>query len=928
MAEKKLFLLDAFALIYRAHFAFARNPRINSKGLNTSAILGFTNAMLDIINNQKPTHIAVVFDAPGGSVRNDYFPEYKAHRDEMPEDIRLAIPYILEVIEGFNIPTLKAVGFEADDVIGTLAKKAEKEGFQTYMMTPDKDFAQLVSENIFMYRPGRMGKPAEVWGIPEVQEKFEIEDPLQVIDILGLWGDAADNIPGIPGIGEKTSKKLVAKYGSVEGLIDNIEDLKGKQKENVTNFAEQGLLSKKLATILLDAPVDFDEQSLVLEEPNKEKLIELFGELEFRTMAKRVFGEEITISQPTQGQMDLFAAGSSSIDNNTQDEETVAEQTVKTIENTPHEYSLVESLADTKTLISKLQAQKFVCFDTETSSLNPLDTELLGIAFSYKSGTGFYLSMKEETDEKLALLRPFFQNKGIIKIAHNFKFDAAVLYQKCVTIQGVNFDTMVAHYLLEPDMKHSMDYLAEVYLNYKPVSIETLIGKKGKNQKSMADLSPEEVYEYACEDADITFQLYEILKKKIGTPYLMDLFYNMEMPLNNVLMKMEAQGIRLDTDALNSFSTELGETLVNLEKEIIQLAGTDFNVDSPKQLGAILFDVLAIDSKAKKTKTGQYKTDEQTLTKLIGKHDIIPLILEYRKVKKLKSTYVDTLPELVDADSNRIHTTYMQTVAATGRLSSNNPNLQNIPIRSEKGKEIRKAFIAKNDDYTLLAADYSQIELRIIAALSGDEHMIEAFKNGDDIHRATAAKVFHVTQEEVTPDMRSKAKMVNFGIIYGISAFGLSQRLNIARKEAKEIIDSYFEQYPKIKEFMDNSIAFARDHGYVETIKQRRRYLKDINSSNGVMRGFAERNAINAPIQGSAADIIKLAMIKVDEEFSKQNLQSRMLLQVHDELIFDLYKPEEELVMKLVKECMENALKFEVPLTVEMGIADNWLEAH
>ncbi|MCT4582191.1 MAG: DNA polymerase I [Flavobacteriales bacterium] len=927
MAEKKLFLLDAFALIYRAHFAFARNPRINSKGLNTSAILGFTNAMLDIINNQKPTHIAVVFDAPGGSVRNDYFPEYKAHRDEMPEDIRLAIPYILEVIEGFNIPTLKAVGFEADDVIGTLAKKAEKEGFQTYMMTPDKDFAQLVSENIFMYRPGRMGKPAEVWGIPEVQEKFEVESPLQVIDILGLWGDAADNIPGIPGIGEKTSKKLVAQYGSVEGLIEHVDELKGKQKENVINFAEQGLLSKKLATILLDAPVEFDEKALVLEAPNKEALISLFGQLEFRTMAKRVFGEEIAITQPSEGQMDLFATTAATSEA-TDNQEPVVEPTVKTIENTKHDYQLIESIADTKTLISKLQAQKFVCFDTETSSLNPLSTQLLGIAFSYQAGTGFYLSMLNDIEEKLELLRPFFINKGIIKIAHNFKFDAAVLHQNNIEIKGINFDTMVAHYLLEPDMKHSMDYLAEVYLNYKPVSIETLIGKKGKNQKSMADLTPEEIYEYACEDADITFQLYEVLKQKIGTPYLMDLFYNMEMPLNTVLMKMEAEGIRLDTAALNSFSTELGEDLINLEKEIIELAGTDFNVDSPKQLGAILFDVLAIDSKAKKTKTGQYKTDEQTLTKLIGKHEIIPLILEYRKIKKLKSTYVDTLPELVDANSNRIHTTYMQTVAATGRLSSNNPNLQNIPIRSEKGKEIRKAFIAKGENYTLLAADYSQIELRIIAALSGDEHMIEAFKNGEDIHRATAAKVFHVEAQEVTPDMRSKAKMVNFGIIYGISAFGLSQRLNISRKEAKEIIDSYFEQYPKIKAFMDNSIAFARDHGYVETIRQRRRYLKDINSSNGVMRGFAERNAINAPIQGSAADIIKLAMIKVDEALSKQNLQTKMLLQVHDELIFDLYKPEEEVVKQLVKDCMENALKFEVPLTVEMGIADNWLEAH
>ena len=929
MAEKKLYLLDAFALIYRAHFAFARNPRINSKGLNTSAILGFMNAMLDIVNNQKPTHIAVVFDSPGGSIRNDYFPEYKAHREEMPEDIRKAIPYILELIEGFNIPIVKKEGFEADDIIGTLAKMAEKEGFVTYMMTPDKDFAQLVSENIFMHKPARMGKPFEIWGVPEVQAKFEIEDPLQVIDILGLWGDAADNIPGIPGIGEKTSKKLVAKYGSVEGLIENVEDLKGKQKENVINFAEQGLLSKKLATIILDAPVELNEKELVLEEPNKKALIELFQTLEFKTTAKRLFGAEIETpkTQSTSGQMDLFAVSANDSSSEEKAEDIVPKE-VKTIENTPHDYKLVETLEDTKELIRKIQAQKMVCFDTETSSLNKLTADLLGIAFSYKETTGFYLSLKENKDEKLTLLKSFFENKGIIKIAHNFKFDSAILYQNGIVIKGVNFDTMVAHYLLQPDMKHSMDYLSEVYLNYRPVSIETLIGQKGKKQKSMADLDPKEVFEYACEDADVTFQLYKILKKEIGEPYLMELFYNIEMPLNNVLMKMEAEGINLDVDALSTFSIEIGETLENLTKEIITLAGTDFNVDSPKQLGQILFDVLELNAKAKKTKTGQYKTDEQTLSKLEGKHDIIPLILEYRKLKKLKSTYIDALPTQINEQTHKIHTTFMQTVAATGRLSSTNPNLQNIPIRSEKGKEIRRAFIPRDSQHTLLAADYSQIELRIIAALSQDENMIEAFNNGTDIHSATAAKVFHVELEEVTREMRSKAKMVNFGIIYGISAFGLAQRLEIKRKEAKEIIDSYFEQYPKIKQFMDDSINFARDNGYVQTIKHRRRYLNDINSSNGIMRGFAERNAINAPIQGSAADIIKLAMIKVDEELTKQKLQSKLLLQVHDELILDLYKPEQEQVTKLVIDCMENALKFDVPLTVEVGVADNWLDAH
>ncbi len=927
MSEKKLFLLDAFALIYRAHFAFSRNPRINSKGLNTSAILGFTNSLLDIINNQKPTHIAVVFDSSGSTLREDYFPDYKAHREEMPEDIRLAIPYIYKIIEAFNIPIIKADGYEADDIIGTLAKKAEKKGFITYMMTPDKDFAQLVSDKIFMYKPARMGKPAEIWGIPEVKEKFEVEDPKQVIDILGLWGDSADNIPGIPGIGEKTSKKLIAKYGSIENLLAHTNELKGKQKENVEKYGEQGLLSKKLATILLDAPVELNEKELKLHSPNKKALAQILDELEFRNMAKKILGEEVPVANenkiPENGQMDLFASPPP----NTQ-KETSQEVEYKTIENTKHNYSLITSIEDTKKTVQLLLQEKMVCFDTETSSLDSLETQLLGIAFSFQSHTGYYICMREHTQEKLKLLRPFFSNKSIIKIAHNIKFDAEVLYQNQIEITGVSFDTMIAHYLLEPDLRHSMDYLAEIYLHYKPVSIETLIGKKGRNQKSMADLPSEEIYEYACEDADITFQLYQKLKKEIAIPYLMDLFYNMEMPLAFVLMRMETEGIKLDIDALHIFSKELEQDLLTLSTKIKELAGKDFNVDSPKQLGEILFDVLEIDSKAKKTKTGQYKTDEQTLQKLVGKHEIIPLILEYRKLKKLKSTYVDALPALVNPETHRIHTTYMQTVTATGRLSSNNPNLQNIPIRSEKGKEIRRAFIARNKEYQILAADYSQIELRIIAGLSEDEGMMEAFHKGLDIHSATASKVFNVPLDEVTREMRSKAKMVNFGIIYGISAFGLAQRLNIKRKEAKEIIDNYFEKYPKIKEYMDKSIAFAREHGYVETIKKRRRYLKDINSANAVVRGFAERNAINAPIQGSAADIIKLAMIKIDKELTQQQLKSKMLLQVHDELIFDLYKPETETVTKLVKNSMENAIKFNVPLSVEIGIADNWLDAH
>ena len=927
MSEKKLFLLDAFALIYRAHFAFSRNPRINSKGLNTSAILGFTNSLLDIINNQKPTHIAVVFDSSGSTLREDYFPDYKAHREEMPEDIRLAIPYIYKIIEAFNIPIIKADGYEADDIIGTLAKKAEEKRFITYMMTPDKDFAQLVSNKIFMYKPARMGKPAEIWGIPEVKEKFEVEDPKQVIDILGLWGDAADNIPGIPGIGEKTSKKLIAKYGSIENLLAHTNELKGKQKENVEKYGEQGLLSKKLATILLDAPVELNEKELELHSPNKKALAQILDELEFRNMAKKILGEEVPVANENKitenGQMNLFSSHPTTIEKEEQ-----KEVEYKTIENTEHSYSLISSIEDTKKTVLLLRKEKMVCFDTETSSLDTLHTQLLGIAFSFKAHTGYYICMREHTQEKLELLRPFFSDKSIIKIAHNIKFDAEVLYQNQIEITGISFDTMIAHYLLEPDLRHSMDYLAEIYLHYKPVSIETLIGKKGRNQKSMADLPSEEIYEYACEDADITFQLYQKLKKEIGVPYLMNLFYNMEMPLAFVLMRMETEGIKLDIDALHIFSKELEKDLLTLSTKIKELTGKDFNVDSPKQLGEILFDVLEIDSKAKKTKTDQYKTDEQTLLKLVGKHEIIPLILEYRKLKKLKSTYVDALPALVNKETHRIHTTYMQTVTATGRLSSNNPNLQNIPIRSEKGKEIRRAFIARNEEYQILAADYSQIELRIIAGLSEDEGMMEAFHKGLDIHSATASKVFNISLDEVTREMRSKAKMVNFGIIYGISAFGLAQRLNIKRKEAKEIIDSYFEKYPKIKEYMDKSIDFAREHGYVETIKKRRRYLKDINSANAVVRGFAERNAINAPIQGSAADIIKLAMIKIDKELSRQNLKTKMLLQVHDELIFDLYKPETETVTQLVKNNMENAIKFNVPLSVEIGIADNWLDAH
>lgn len=935
MGDKKLFLLDAFALIYRSHFAFIRAPRINSKGMNTSSIFGVALTILDVLEKENPSHIAVVFDAPGGSVRNEQYEEYKAHREEMPEDIRIAIPYIKKLCDALKIPTLQATGYEADDVIGTLAKKAEKEGYTTYMMTPDKDFGQLVSENIFMYRPGKGGKPREIWGVKEVCEKFEVENPLQVIDILGLWGDAADNIPGIPGIGEKTSKKLIAQYGSVEGLIEHADELKGKQKENVIEFAEQGLLSKKLATILLDAPVEFDEHDFLREDADKDKVLDLFSELEFRMLAKKILGDGAQLHPPhikteTGGQMDLFSQPPPIEANNDEPDLTTVSE-LSTIENVRHNYYFIDKGSQIDELLNELMQQKSVCFDTETSSLDKQTTELLGISFSFKKGEGYYVEIpekREDAEKRVQLFSPFFSSQKIEKVAHNLKFDATVLFRYGITIEGPTFDTMIAHYLINPEQKHGMDYLSETYLHYKPVSIETLIGKKGKNQLSMKDIQPSEISDYACEDADVTLQLKHTFNDKIEEPDLKKLFRDIEMPLCDVLMNMEHEGINLDTKALEEFSESLGKSMEELHKGIIHDAGTDFNVDSPKQLGEILFDILKIDEKAKKTKTGQYKTDEQTLSQLENKHSIIGKILNYRQQKKLKSTYVDALPKLINPSTNRIHTTYLQTVAATGRLSSNHPNLQNIPIRSEMGREIRKAFIARNEDYKLLAADYSQIELRIIAALSGDPGMQEAFLAGTDIHSATASKVFDVPLSEVTRDMRSKAKMVNFGIIYGISAFGLSQRLGIKRTEAKEIIDSYFAKYGKVKDYMDQSILFAQKQGYVETIMHRKRFLADINSNNATVRGFAERNAINAPIQGSAADIIKIAMINIHKEMKKRELQSKMLLQVHDELVFDLHHSEQEEMIALVKSNMENAVTLSVPLEVEYGIANNWLDAH
>lgn len=930
--DKKLFLLDAFALIYRAYFAFSKNPRVNSRGENTSAAFGFTNALIDVLKKEKPTHMAVVFDAPGGATnRQDDFADYKANREEMPEDIRNMLEPIKRIIEAFNIPILLKEGYEADDVIGTLAKVAETKGFQTYMMTPDKDFGQLVSDNIFMFKPGRGGKPPEVWGVKEVCEKFEVDDPIKVIDILGLWGDSVDNIPGIPGIGEKTSKKLVAQYGSVEGLIENAEELKGKQKENVINFADQGRMSKMLATIIVDVDVPFDPEDLKMCDPDPEKIKEIFTELEFRNMAKRILGEEIVVTaapakKGSEGQLDLFGTQSMN-----EERESMTTSELKTIATEKPSYHFVNTPEERAALISKIMQEKSVAFDTETTSLESRHADLVGVSFSFKAREAYYVPCPEDREGTQTIIdefKPYFESEEIEKVAHNLKYDEQVVNRYGIKIKGPRFDTMIAHYLLSPDGKHGMDVLAEYYLKYKPVPIQDLIGKKGKNQKSMRDLEQKEIVDYACEDADITWQLKELFEPELQKDHLKKLFYEIEMPLVEVLKSMEQTGITIDIKGLNTFSKELEIALAEIEEKVIKLAGEEFNLDSPRQLGTILFEKLAISKKAKKTKSGQYSTSEDVLQKHINDHEIVPLILDYRSLRKLKNTYVDPLPNLVDKEDGRVHTHYMQTVAATGRLSSTNPNLQNIPIRTEKGREIRKSFIPRDENHLLMAADYSQIELRIIAALSKDENMINAFKEGLDIHAATAAKVYGVAIDEVSREQRGNAKAVNFGIIYGQSAFGLSQTLGISRKEAKQIIDSYFEQYPTIKKYMEEAKESAKEKGYVETILQRRRYLPDIDSKNAIVRGYAERNAINAPVQGSAADIIKIAMIRVFNRMKKEGVESKMLLQVHDELVFDVIKEEEDTMRKLVKEEMEQAVDLVVPMQVEMEFANNWLEAH
>ncbi len=939
---KRLFLLDAYALIFRGYYALIKNPRITSTGMDVSAIMGFTNSLLDVLKREKPEYIAVAFDKEGSKERTALFADYKANRDETPEAIRIAIPYIKEILKALHIPIIEEAGVEADDLIGTLAKQAEKEGFQVYMVTPDKDYAQLVSENIYMYRPARMGNGIEIWGIEEVKKKFEIEQPMQVIDYLGMMGDAVDNIPGLPGVGDKTAKKFIAAYGSMEGLLANTDQLKGKMKEKVIANAELGLLSKQLATININCNVQFDASDYILSDPDETSVIEIFEKLEFRRMKDQFYKAyqkelkpEITSTKTSAkshatttagaGQYSLFDAPQG---NNDVIDLNSGRATIKS---TSHHYQTLSSDLSIQLFLEKLQQQTSVCFDTETTGLDALTAELVGIAFSWEERKGFYLPFPNTFDEakNLAqLLVPFFENEAIEKIGQNLKYDLKVLFKYGIEVKGPLFDTMLAHYLINPDMRHNMDVLAETYLNYTPVSITELIGKKGKNQLSMRDVPVEDQTEYVVEDTDITLQLAKHFSKELKEADTLKLFKEIEIPLLKVLAHMEAAGINLDVTYLNSLSEEAAIQIAALEKSIYEQAGEEFNIASPKQLGIILFEKLNLVEKPKKTKSGQYSTAEDVLSYLAKDHKIIADVLEYRGLAKLKSTYIDALPNQLNNNTHRVHTEYMQAVAATGRLSSNNPNLQNIPIRTEQGRKIRQAFIPKNENHVLVAADYSQIELRIIAALSEETAMMDAFQKGEDIHTTTASKVFNVSPEEVTREQRSNAKTVNFGIIYGVSAFGLSNQTSLSRAEAKELIDTYYKTYPKLKAYMSEQVDFARENGYVQTVLGRRRYLKDINSANGMVRSGAERNAVNAPIQGSAADIIKIAMINIHEKLSSSKYNTKMLLQVHDELVFDVPKSELEEVSKMIKYEMENAFTLSVPLDVEVGIGDNWLQAH
>ena len=937
--EKKLFLLDALALIYRAYFAFSNNPRINSKGFNTSAIFGFTNTLLEILNKEKPSHIAVVFDVEGPTQRHIEFESYKANREEMPEDLRKSIPIIVELIKGFNIEVYGITGFEADDVIGTLAIKAEKAGFTTYMMTPDKDYGQLVDTNTFIYKPARLGNGAEILGTEEICKKWEIKSVSQLIDILGLMGDKADNIPGIPGVGEKTAIQLIKDFGSIENILQNTHQLKGKLKEKVEINKEMAIQSKRLATIILDCPIELEEEKLAIKKLNKPALLEIFKELEFRGFAQKLLNEDIGFNEtksvekpkPQTAQTDLFNSPdlfSQDIENNSP-KEMVAN--FKTINELNHIYELIDSTEKIINLIALLKQHHEFCFDTETTSLNTLNAELVGFSFSVKEHEAYYVPINESKAlalEQINLFKPLFEDETKTLIGQNIKYDYQVLKNYGIDIKNKLFDTMVAHFLIMPDMRHNMDLLAQTYLNYSPVSISTLIGKKGSDQLSMRSVDINLIKDYAAEDADITLQLKNNFVPKLIEHELEKLFNEVELPLIKVLANIEREGINIDVPALKEFSLQLQNDIAIVEAEIQSFAGTKFNVSSPKQVGEILFEYLKIIDKPKKTKTGQYATGEDVLSKLESLHPIVAKILDYRELVKLKNTYVDTLPELVNKTTGRIHTSFNQVVAVTGRLSSDNPNLQNIPIRTEKGRQIRKAFIPRDENHILLSADYSQIELRIVASISGDTNMCEAFRLKKDIHTATAAKVFGVNEDEVTKEMRYKSKSVNFGIIYGQGAFGLASNLNIPRKEAQDLINNYFKEYGAIKNYMDDTIEFARENGFVKTLLGRKRWLSDINSNNATVRNYAERNAINAPIQGSAADMIKMAMINIYNELKNNNFKTKMLLQVHDELVFDVYKPELEMVKPIIEKLMREALPLNVPVEVGIGVGLNWLEAH
>jgi DNA polymerase-1 len=942
-AQKRLFLLDAYALIFRGYYAFIKNPRINSKGMDTSAIMGFMNSLLDVIKREKPDHLAVAFDKEGSTVRTEMFSDYKANRSETPEAIKIAIPYIHQLLEAMHIPIIELAGCEADDLIGTIAKQAEKENFQVFMVTPDKDFAQLVSENIYIYKPARMGNGIEIWGVPEVLERFEIERPDQVIDFLGMMGDAVDNIPGLPGVGEVTAKKFLKEFGTMENLLDNTDKLKGKMKENIEANKALGLLSKQLATILCDCDVKFNESDYELTKPDAEKVEVLFQELEFRRMAEQFNSlfyteqksyaaiETSTGLAPTKtivksDQFDLFSDASGEM------HEMIKGGNYKTLEDTEHFYQMIQGDMAIKLLLQNLLKQPSVSWDTETTGIDPITAELVGMSFSWEAGKGFYIPFPENFDEAKALAEkflPFFENENIEKVGQNLKYDIKIMSNYSIKIKGKLFDTMLAHYLINPDMRHNMDVLSETYLNYSPKSIETLIGKKGKGQKTMREVALEDIKEYAAEDADVTLQLKEVFSPKLDETGTKKLFDEIETPLVAVLADMEMEGVRLDTDFLKSLSAEMHEDIKVLEGKIYEAAGEKFNLASPKQLGEILFDKLKIGgAKQKKTKTGQYATGEEVLSYLALSSPFVQEILDWRQLVKLQNTYVEALPLQVCNKTGRVHTDYMQAVAATGRLSSNNPNLQNIPIRTERGRLIRKAFVPRDENHVLLSADYSQIELRIIAALSGEETMIKSFQNGEDIHKSTASKVFNVALEEVTREQRSHAKTVNFGIIYGVSAFGLSNQTSLSRGESKDLIDAYYATYPTLKNYMNEQIQSARETGYAQTISGRRRYLKDINSQNVMVRGAAERNAVNAPIQGSAADIIKIAMINIHKKLNAENWKSKMLLQVHDELVFDVHESELEAIQPMIRHEMENAFILDVPLVVDMGTGENWLAAH